>query len=195
MEDKDFKAIAKVLLQSATADKAAVYNESSLDALVEMREKDVATYMALRGRLKTLDVGITSLEASMLKRAKMTGMTDSKPDHLEIAKEVITRIGAENIIGSQSHIWIWDGSGVWKAFSERELSAETLLQFRHGFYVHIFRCLGNRAVLTDTIHDVLRHGWAVLLFQLLLKLLDIQILFSFNVVHSLYSPHTVKNLR
>lgn len=159
MEDKDFKAIAKALLQSATTDKAAVYNESSLDALVEMRKKDVATYMALRRHLKALDVGITSLEESMLKRAKMTGMTDSKPDHLEIAKEIITRIGAENIIGSQSHIWIWDGAGVWKALSERELR-QKVQQAMHGAGMSVFRSSveGVTDVLKSEVYGEL-HEW------------------------------------
>ncbi len=44
-----------------------------------------------------------------------------EPDHLQIAQEIIDTIGEDNIIGSQSHVWIWDDTGVWKALSEREL--------------------------------------------------------------------------
>jgi len=44
-----------------------------------------------------------------------------EPDQLQIAQEIINTIGEDNIIGSQSYVWIWCDTGVWKALSEREL--------------------------------------------------------------------------
>jgi hypothetical protein len=68
------------------------------------------------------------------------------------------------------------------------LRSKTLSQFRHGFYIHVIRCLGDWAIFADTVDNILRHSWAVLLFQLFMELRNIQVLFVFNSIHS-KSPH------
>ena len=45
--------------------------------------------------------------------------------------------------------------------------------------------------LLDTVNNILRYGWAVLLFQLLMKLGNVQVIFIFNSIHS-KSPHSLR---
>ncbi len=42
-----------------------------------------------------------------------------EPDHLALARSVIERVGAENIIGTQSHVWRYQDTGVWRPLEAR----------------------------------------------------------------------------
>ena len=75
--------------------------------------------MALRAKLKRAKVGVTELE----KDISNIRLDDSEgvPDHLTLAKEVVSDYGAENIIFFEGFIWKWDDSGVWKITDPREI--------------------------------------------------------------------------
>ena len=47
------------------------------------------------------------------------GQEESGPDHLEIARQVVDKLGSENLLGDPSGVWAWSESGVWKQQDER----------------------------------------------------------------------------
>ena len=44
-----------------------------------------------------------------------------KPDQLTMARAVINKIGRENLLSTDVHVWYWRDSGVWKVIPDREL--------------------------------------------------------------------------
>ncbi len=42
-----------------------------------------------------------------------------KPDHLTLARSVIGAVGEENIIGTQSHVWLYQTTGIWRPLEPR----------------------------------------------------------------------------
>lgn len=57
--------------------------------------------------------------ASVFKEAE-----DEEPDHLELARKTIEDIGADNVISTEAHIWLWDGKGVWRDVDDRRIKIE-----------------------------------------------------------------------
>lgn len=47
------------------------------------------------------------------------GQEEGGPDHLEIARQVVDKLGSENLLGDPSGVWAWSESGVWKQQDER----------------------------------------------------------------------------
>lgn len=47
------------------------------------------------------------------------GHEEGGPDHLEIARQVVDKLGSENLLGDPSGVWAWSESGVWKQQDER----------------------------------------------------------------------------
>jgi len=86
-----------------------------------------------------------------------------KPDHLTLARSVIDSLGEENIIGTQSHVWCYLETGVWRPLEPR---GEKQMVQGHLDAVH-----GNQPItkqLVDSVTDTLRnevyraeHKWNV----------------------------------
>ena len=48
--------------------------------------------------------------------------TGDEPDHLDLARRVVTEVGAENIIGTEGAVvWQWEERGVWRPMEPRAL--------------------------------------------------------------------------
>ena len=83
------------------------------------KKRNKAGYMALRSKMKKLKVGVTELEKDM--KQIRTDDSEGAPDHLTLAKEVITEYGDGNLIYSEGFIRKWDTSGVWVIVDPREV--------------------------------------------------------------------------
>jgi putative DNA primase/helicase len=49
------------------------------------------------------------------------GQLEGGPDHLEIARQVVDKLGSENLLGDPSGVWAWSQSGVWSIQDERSV--------------------------------------------------------------------------
>ena len=47
-----------------------------------------------------------------------------EPDHLDLARKTIEVIGADNVISTEAHIWVWEGKGVWRDVDDRRIKIE-----------------------------------------------------------------------
>jgi len=54
--------------------------------------------------------------SNVLKQGK-----DGGGDHLHLARLLVEKVGAENVINAQSFTWLWDDSGVWRKMDERAI--------------------------------------------------------------------------
>ena len=108
------------LLEELKTDVGAAYRQEHMKGLKLLRERNKPVYMTLRKKLKKLGIGITELEKD-IKQIRLDGVEDA-PDHLTLAKEVIAKYGAENLIFSEGFIWKWDViQGVWKTVDPQEI--------------------------------------------------------------------------
>lgn len=44
-----------------------------------------------------------------------------EPDHLDLARVVIEKIGRDNLLSTTAHVWFWEHIGTWKAIPDRKL--------------------------------------------------------------------------
>lgn len=100
------------------------YKSEVLAALSALKKQDLPQYMDLRDKLKRAGIGITNLDNALLEYSKEFGDEQDNPDHLDYAREVISMIGDENILSTDSHVWKWDNQGVWVTLSERAAKQE-----------------------------------------------------------------------
>lgn len=94
--------------------------------------------------------------ASVFKEAEA-----EEPDHLKLARKTIEAIGADNVIATEAHIWLWDGTGVWRIVDDRRIKIEIhnvlessgleVTQNRVNGVLDVFR--------TETFRDT--HAWNV----------------------------------
>jgi len=87
-----------------------------------------------------------SVLKEVIKNAKDFGRD---PDQLALARNVITDIGAEQILSADSFVWCWDDTGVWRALDDR--TVKQLVQQRLPSLVDDV----SRA-LVDAISDLLK---------------------------------------
>lgn len=109
------------LIQKCTTDKGYAYQDEVIDALNDLRFDDKPEYMRLRAELKKLGIGITELEKDMYNSRVDAGLEDGDPDHLQIARDVLSYLGLENLISDKADVWIWQESGVWASQPDRSL--------------------------------------------------------------------------
>lgn len=135
------------LTERCRYDIGAAYTPEVLEALTELKKKDLPAWMSLRHRLKRVGVGITQLEQAILETANVGGNVEAT-DHLTLAREVAARVGRENLLATVAHVWLWQDAGVWRPIPDRELkqlvqrSLETQVEITRG--------------LVDAVTDVLK---------------------------------------
>lgn len=108
----------------------------------------------------------TGVSMSALRKATDAARRSAEgeePDHLALARSVVQSIGAENIIGTQSHVWRYQDTGVWRPLEPR---AE-----KHAVQTHMDMAHGEQTItkgLVDSITETLkndiyrpRHEWNV----------------------------------
>lgn len=147
------------IVDRAKNDPSKAYEPSVLDALATVQREDCSTYISLRNQLKKAGVGIGRLDKAIEERCSEQGDTSQKPDHLDLALDAISHIGADNLLATAAHVWMWRETGVWRSVDDRELKKEvqrTLEQDGHAV---------TRG-LVDAVSDVLKtevyaseHGW------------------------------------
>ncbi len=97
------------------------YKPEILDALAALKREDMPAYVSLRAQLKKAGAGVKLLDSAMTKRCVEQEEIAPEPDHLELARDIINNIGAENLLGTVAHVWRWQETGVWKNLSDRAL--------------------------------------------------------------------------
>lgn len=105
--------------------------------------------MTLRGRLKKAGIGITMLDEALQSHAQESGELGIDPDHLDFARDVVSVIGSENILSTDTHVWKWDNQGVWKSLPDRAIKkdVQNILAESHD---------GITKGLVDSVADVLK---------------------------------------
>lgn len=76
------------------------------------------------------------------------GQQDEGPDHLDIARQVVTKIGAQNVLGADSFVWAWSETGVWNRQDER-----TVRQWTHPVIVEAKAVTKS---LVDSVTDLFK---------------------------------------
>jgi putative DNA primase/helicase len=112
------------LLERCANDIGEAYKPEVLSALLSLKREDMAGFMTLRGKLKKAGIGITMLDEALQSHAQESGESGTDPDHLDYARDVVSVIGSENILSTDSHVWKWDSKGVWKALSDRAIKRD-----------------------------------------------------------------------
>lgn len=111
------------------------YKPSVQDALIALQSEDYSAYINLRSQLRKAGVGVMRLDKAVEERCIEQDESPQKPDHLDLAIEVINNIGADNLLATAAHIWMWRETGVWRSVADRELKKEvqrTLEQDGHA---------------------------------------------------------------
>lgn len=90
--------------------------------------------LLLRLISKKAGLSVSSLRSSE-KMLRKPGVQERK-NHLEIAEEIITNFGKENLLCDQSsRIWKWQTSGVWKVIDDKEMK-QVIHKACHGMNVN-----------------------------------------------------------
>lgn len=105
-------------------DPGVAYSPAVLDGLSGLKRQDMPAFVSLRAQLKKAGAGVTLLDRALMQRCLEVGEITPEPDHLGLAREVIDRIGAENILGTDAHIWRWLDNGVWRPCVDRAVKQD-----------------------------------------------------------------------
>lgn len=148
------------LVERSTIDPGEPLKPNILAALRALKQQDRAGFETLRSQLKKAGVRVTELDRALREQADEAGEIDD-PDHLDLARDVIERIGADNILGTSSHVWQWNECGVWKNIQDRALKQEVQRGLEH---------IGEKVTrgTVDAVTDVLKseihapdHEWNI----------------------------------
>lgn len=137
------------------------YKEEILDALAALKREDMPAYVSLRAQLKKAGAGVTLLDSAMAKRCMEQGEIAPEPDHLELARDIINNIGAENLLGTVAHVWRWQETGVWKNISDRALKQDVQRNLEYNGQT-VFR--GTVDAVADVLQTEIHapeHEWNV----------------------------------
>ncbi|MCB1784571.1 MAG: hypothetical protein KDI13_11340 [Alphaproteobacteria bacterium] len=147
------------LVERVQADPGEAYKSDVVDALCELERENQPAYISLRSKLKKAGAGIITLEEAMQARRVENGDASEKPDHLDLALEVINHIGAENLLGTVAHVWRWQQTGVWRPVTDRALKQEVQQSLQqNGRQVHRSTVDGVADVMKNEIHAP-DHAW------------------------------------
>lgn len=137
------------LIERSSQDVGEAYKPEVLSALLSLKKEDLPSYMTLRGRLKKAGIGITMLDEALQSHAHESGELGVDPDHLDFARDVVSVIGSENILSTDTHVWKWDNQGVWKSLPHIEVkqNVQNILAESHD---------GITKGLVDSVADVLK---------------------------------------
>lgn len=147
------------LVERVTDNPGEAYKPDVLDALSVKKREDLPAFMTLRARLKKAGVGVTMLDDAMNDRRVELGEVAAGPDHLELAREVMDFVGTDNLLGTSSHVWIWQNTGVWRSLIDRavkQIVQNTLEYNGHMIYSGVVDAVSD--VLKTEIHAP-EHQW------------------------------------
>jgi len=149
----------KNLVERCKKDIGEAYKPEVVDALSDLQCEDMAAFMSLRQSLKKLGVGVGRLDGTIKDRDVEKGRVERDPDHLELARDVIGVIGYDNILSTDSHVWMWKNNGVWQTIPDRLLK-QKVQKILDGRVRGVFRGL------VDSVTEVLKtlvyraeHAW------------------------------------
>jgi putative DNA primase/helicase len=119
-----------------------------------------------RQRVATAIKNATGTPIGVIRQAAAAALhaaDGGEPDHLTLARSVIDGVGRDNVIGTQSHIWRYRDTGVWRPLEARE---ERQVAQAHLDAAH--RGMKVTKNLIDSVTDVLRtevyqaeHEWNI----------------------------------
>lgn len=122
LDPQESKDRLERIVERAKDDPGEAYQPDVLEALADLMENDFPAWVTLRAKLKRVGVGVTMLESQI---KKGDGEADS-PDHLDLAREVVSNLGEGNIKSESAHVFMYHpNAGVWKTTEDRELKQTT----------------------------------------------------------------------
>lgn len=84
--------------------------------------KDMGTLGSIhRDRLMNVIKSRTSLSLDTQKDALGESRGSEKPDQRDLAIKIIQAVGSDNLLSSDSHLWLWESSGAWKPATDRRI--------------------------------------------------------------------------
>lgn len=136
------------LAERARGNTGEAYKSEVLGALAFLEQEDLPAYMTLRTQLKEAKVGITKLDSAIERRSKANN-PELETDDLHYARKTIDHIGYENLISTNTHIWLWNDAGVWKTAPDRQIKQHVQNTLEY------FNCEISRS-LVDSVTDILK---------------------------------------
>lgn len=147
------------LIERSIQDPGEPFTPEVLSALHALKKEDRPAYERLRARLKKAGIGITSIEEEIEKHADEAGETATEPDHLALAQQVIDHIGADNILSTIAHVWLWKDIGVWKPLPDRplkQITQQIIADSGEGVYRHLVDGV-TEVMKSESFRDA--HAW------------------------------------
>lgn len=115
-ETSIMSAVEGLTLDSPTEDVEAIIKAATKNLKPVSRQR---LYEAIKKATGLPLSAIRQEAASAFKEAE-----DEEPDHLDLARKTIDAIGPDNVISADAHIWLWDGTGVWRIVDDRRVKLE-----------------------------------------------------------------------
>lgn len=109
------------LVERCKNDAGLPFNEDILEALAILKKENFSQFENLRHNLKKAGIRVGELDKAI--QQDTATVSEPEPDQLDLANVVIDAIGAENILATPSHVWIWNEKGFWHPIEDRVLKA------------------------------------------------------------------------
>jgi len=110
-----------ILLDEVKTDPGAPYRSENLEALRTLKQRDLSAYVAYREKLKSLKVGVTTLDKAIEGIKSTAEKGKGELSHLNVAQKVVEGFGSENIFNTEVFIWKWNGKGLWEKAEDRDV--------------------------------------------------------------------------
>jgi hypothetical protein len=121
-ESHDYESL-KIRAEALTKDS----HPDEINALVTDMSDLGAIYRQMLMRIIRKKTGVT-MESQ--KRALHENEESAEPDHLDLARAVISDVGAENLLSTVAHVWMWADCGTWKAIPDRKIKQHAQVVIR-----------------------------------------------------------------
>ena len=146
------------------ADAKALTEYSDSDAFENLIQEAATLPPVGKRRVHNAIKKATGMPLSTIREQERDGRdAPEEPDHLALARSVVSSEGPENIIGTQAHVWRYQGTGVWRPIEAR---AEKQIVQTHLDDAHEDEAISR--ALVESVTDVFRtevyvpsHEWNI----------------------------------
>jgi len=119
--DREQRAEEKPRLDDLKARTGALPTNASRDVIQALLQEIHGVDPLLQHVLLRTIKDKTKIPLGKLKSAMAKSGGTSEPDHLALAREVVSHVGKENLLATVAHVWRWRDTGVWRTIAEREV--------------------------------------------------------------------------
>lgn len=146
------------------AEAKALTEDTDSEAIAALIQEAATLSPVGKRRVHSAIKKATGMPLSTIREQERDGKdAPDEPDHLALARSVVSSEGAENIIGTQAHVWRYQGTGVWRPLEAR---AEKQIVQTHLDDAHEDESISR--ALVESVTDLFRtevyrpsHEWDV----------------------------------